>query len=54
MLATALTPHLGYDKAAEIAKIAYKNNQTIREVLEQGKYLNKEDIDKFLNFQNMI
>ncbi len=31
MLVTALAPHIGYDKAAEIAKAAHKNGTTLRE-----------------------
>jgi len=36
-LVTGLVPHIGYDRAAEIAKLAYDSGKTIREVaLEQG------------------
>jgi fumarate hydratase, class II len=31
MLVTALAPHIGYDKAAQIAKTAHKNGTTLRE-----------------------
>jgi fumarate hydratase class II len=31
MLVTALSPHIGYDKAAQIAKTAHKNGTTLRE-----------------------
>jgi fumarate hydratase class II len=34
MLATALAPEVGYDKAADISKEAYKNDRTIRELDE--------------------
>ena len=30
MLVTALNPHIGYEKAAEIAKLAFKDNSTLR------------------------
>lgn len=31
MLITALNPHIGYDKAAAIAKHAHKNNLTLKQ-----------------------
>ena len=31
MLVTALAPKIGYDKAAELAKLAHKNNTTLKE-----------------------
>jgi fumarate hydratase class II len=31
MLVTALSPHLGYDRAAEVAKKAYDEGKTLRE-----------------------
>ena len=39
MLVTALNPHIGYDKAAEVAKKAHKENTTLREeIIELGKH----------------
>ncbi len=43
MLVTALTPHIGYEKAAEIAKAAYVNNTSI---LEEALQLTKIDEQK--------
>ena len=38
MLVTALNPHIGYDKAAKIAKTAHKNGTTLlQEALNLGK-----------------
>ena len=43
MLVTALTPKIGYDQAAKIAKNAYKNNTTLKEeVLKLGIFSEKE------------
>ena len=39
MLVTALAPKIGYDKAAEVAKRAHKENKTLREVAVQGGYV---------------
>lgn len=41
-LATMLVPHIGYDRAAEIAKKAYQTGKTIREISIEEKILPKE------------
>ncbi len=47
-MATALTPHVGYDKAAEVAKRAEATGKTVREVaLEMGLF-EKDELDKIL------
>ena len=54
MLVTALTPHIGYDNAAKIAKNALKNGTTLKyETLKTGLIKNK-DYDKFVNPKKMI
>ncbi|MDP8940888.1 MAG: class II fumarate hydratase [Actinomycetota bacterium] len=53
MLATALAPEVGYDKAAEIAKQAYKEDRTIREVARQQTDLSEEDLDELLDARKM-
>lgn len=45
MLVTALTPKLGYDTAAAIAKTAYAESKTLREVCVEGGYLTGEEFD---------
>ena len=45
---TALAPELGYDKAAEIAKHAQQQNQTIREVLIEQDILSGEAFDALI------
>jgi fumarate hydratase class II len=42
MLVTALNPHIGYDKAAEIAKKAHKENLTLKEAAIALGYLSEE------------
>jgi deoxyhypusine synthase len=37
MLVTALNPHIGYDKAAQIAKKAYQEGSTLKEASSWGK-----------------
>ena len=53
-MCTSLVPVLGYDKSAEIAYKAYKENKTIREILLQEDILPKKEIDQLLNHMNMI
>ena len=53
MLATALAPEVGYDKAAEIAKQAYKEDRTIRELAREQTDLSEEDLDKLLDARKM-
>ena len=52
-LATALSPHLGYYKAAELAKEALEKNVTIRELAENKGLLSKSELDKILNLRRM-
>ncbi len=54
MLVTALNPVVGYDKAAEIAKKAYKDNSTLREAAVALGYLSGEDFDKHVRPEKMI
>jgi fumarate hydratase class II len=45
MLVTALNPHIGYDKAAEVAKKAHKEGSTLRESAIALGYLTGEQFD---------
>jgi fumarate hydratase class II len=53
MLATALAPEVGYDRAAEISKRAYKEGKTIREVAREETDLSEEELDKLLDARKM-
>ena len=54
MLVTALAPHIGYDNAAKIAKIALKNNTTLKyETLKTG-LINKKDYERIVDPRKMI
>ena len=48
-MVTALTPKLGYDKAAKIAKQAYESGKTIREVCTEQKILPAAELDTLLD-----
>jgi fumarate hydratase class II len=53
MLATALAPEIGYDRAAEISKEAYKTGRTIREVAREKTDLSEEELDRLLDARKM-
>ena len=54
MLVTALNPHIGYDKSAEVAKKAYKDNITLREAIIELGYLTGDEFDKLVQPADMI
>ena len=47
-LATGLVPHIGYDRAAAIAKKAHETGKTIREIASQEDILSEEVLNKLL------
>ena len=53
MLATALAPEIGYDKAADLSKEAYKTGKTIREVARERTDLSEEELDTLLDARKM-
>jgi len=53
-LATALTPKIGYEEGARIAKKAYAQNKTIRQVVEEEELFSKEELDLLLDPRSMI
>ena len=54
MLVTALNPHIGYDKAAKIAKTAYENGTTLREEALNLGFLTAEEFDQKVCPAHMI
>ncbi|GIZ13262.1 class II fumarate hydratase [Pseudomonas sp. NCCP-436] len=54
MLVTALNPHIGYDKAAEIAKKAYTEGSTLRQAALQLGYLNEEQFEDWVQPGTML
>jgi fumarate hydratase class II len=53
-LATALTPKIGYDEAARVAKKAYDHRKTIRQVVEEERILSGEELNRRLDPRSMI
>ena len=54
MLVTALNPHIGYDKAASIAKKAHKERTTLKEAALALGYLTSEQFDEWVRPEDMI
>jgi fumarate hydratase class II len=54
MLVTALAPHIGYDKASEIAKAAHKRGTTLREEAVRLGHVTAEDFDRLVRPEDMI
>jgi len=54
MLVTALNTHIGYDKAATIAKKAYKDNSSLKEAALELGYLTAEQFDEWVRPENMV
>ncbi|ROT85431.1 hypothetical protein C7M84_014327 [Penaeus vannamei] len=54
MLVTALNPHIGYDKAAKIAKTAHKEGSTLKATALKLGYLTEEEFDKWVRPEDML
>ena len=54
MLVTALNPHIGYDKAAQIAKKAYQEGTTLKEAAIKLGYVSAEQFDQWVRPEDMV
>lgn len=54
MLVTALSPHLGYDNAAMIAKKAHQEEKTLKQAAIESGLLNEEEFEKIVKPEKMI
>lgn len=54
MLVTALNPHIGYDRAARIAKMAYEKNMSLREAAVLSGLVSGEDFDRWVDPKKLI
>ncbi len=50
---TSLAPVIGYDKAAQLAKTAYKEDKTVRQVAQEMKVLDEKELAKLLDLLSM-
>src|SRR5579862_6739755 len=54
MLVTALSPHIGYEKSAQIAKAAHANGTTLREEALRLGYVTASEFDRWVRPEKMI
>ena len=54
MLVTALSPKVGYDNSAKIARKAYKNGTTLKEEAIKSGLITEKEYDKIVNPKKMI
>ena len=54
MLVTALNPHIGYDNAAKIAKQAYQEDKTLKQVALELDLVTAEQFDQWVLPENMV
>jgi fumarate hydratase class II len=54
MLVTALSPHIGYDNAAKVAKKAHAENKTLRQACVELGLLKPEDFDRYVQAEKML
>jgi fumarate hydratase class II len=54
MLVTALNPHVGYDKAAQIAKKAHKEGTSLKEAAVALGHVTAEQFDAWVRPEDMV
>ncbi|MEJ8835807.1 class II fumarate hydratase [Ramlibacter sp. AN1133] len=54
MLVTALNPHIGYDKAAQIAKKAHREGTSLREAAIASGHVTAEQFDQWVRAEDMV
>jgi fumarate hydratase class II len=54
MLVTALNQHIGYDKAAQIAKTAHHDNTSLQEAAVKLGYLSAAESQKYVKPEEMV
>jgi fumarate hydratase class II len=54
MLVTALTPHIGYDRAAQIAAMAHRDGMTLKEAAQSLGFVSAQQFDAWVRPQDML
>jgi fumarate hydratase class II len=54
MLVTALADEIGYEKSAEIAKYAYKNDLNLKQAAMKLGYVSEKEFDKLIKPETMV
>jgi fumarate hydratase class II len=53
MMVTSLAPVLGYENCAKLAKQAFKENKTIRQLVSEQKLIEPTELDRLLDPDSM-
>jgi fumarate hydratase class II len=53
MLVTALAPHIGYDRAAQIAKLAHRDGTTLKQAALTLRYVSEEEFERWVRPEAM-
>ncbi|MEE8311469.1 MAG: class II fumarate hydratase [Candidatus Binatia bacterium] len=54
MLVTALNPHIGYEKAADVAKTAYREGKTLKQVAVEKGYVTEKEFERIVIPERMV
>jgi len=54
MLVTALSPSIGYENAAKVAKLAFDENISLKEATLKLKLMSEEEFDKVFHPEEMV
>ena len=54
MLVTALSPYIGYDKCAQVAKLAFKDNVSLKEAVLKLGFMEEKEFDKVFHPEKMV
>ena len=54
ILVTALTPYIGYQKAADVAKRAYHEERSVKDIVREEKLMDLKVLEKILNIKKLI
>lgn len=54
MLVTALSPYIGYDKCAQVAKLAFKDNISLKEAVLKLGFMEEKEFDKVFHPEKMV
>lgn len=54
MLVTALSPHIGYDKAAQVAKLAHDEDSSLKQAAVKLKFVTEEQFDAWVVPEDMV
>ena len=54
MLVTALSPYIGYDNCAAAAKLAFRENKTLKEAVLQLGFMEEAEFDKVFHPEKMV